>query len=85
MKAWFVWCGDDWGDYVHGDTQAQAKSMFMMSWGGIECEWIYLRTIRSPRLDNRPITEENILEIYNDDDYYIDSWHPICECEICRV
>ena len=85
MKAWFVWCGDDWGDYVHGDTPAKAKSMFWRSWSG-ECEWIDLRPIRCPRLDNIPITDKSIRELFDaksaeyDDKY---DWIPICKCKIC--
>ena len=64
MKAWFVWADDDWGDYVHGNNATEAKSMFWREWSS-ETEWIYLRPIRYPQLDDVSITEESILEVVN--------------------
>ena len=83
MKAWFVWVGVPyfgWGDYVHGDTAVQAKSMFWRSWG-IEVEdWTCLRPHRVSELDDVPLTAENIKEI-NPKNY---DWYPICDCSICN-
>ena len=78
MKAWFVWVGDEWGDYVHGETAAKAKAIFWEKWAWEADERIYLRAVRCPELDNIPITRESISEI-NDDKM----WYPICDCEIC--
>jgi len=87
MKAWFVWYGDDWGDYVHGETRSKAKSMFMKTWSP-ECDsegWIFLRALRYPRLDDIPITNESILDGYDEAERNEYShWLPICDCEICK-
>ncbi len=77
MKAWFVHVGDDWGDYVHGLTVSDAKTMFMNAWSQeFDYEgWITLRPRRFPRLDNIPITADSIGE----------TWLPICSCPICST
>ena len=75
MKAWFVFGGDDWGDYVHGDNVSAAKSMFWDEWGMEVDEWIRMRPVRCKRLDDIPITAENIGE----------PWFPICSCKICTT
>lgn len=87
MKAWFVWYGDDWGDYVHAETATKAKSRFYEEWSPeFDAEgWIYLRPFRYPRLDDVPITNESILEGYDEherEEYKF--WVPICDCEICQ-
>lgn len=85
MKAWFVWVDDEWGDYVHGETANKAKSMFWNQWGLEADEWIQLRPIRYPRLDNVPITSESILEGYDEDQREeYGGWKPICECRLCK-
>ena len=80
MKAWFVMVGDDWGEYVHGETASKAKSMFWKSWSYEAEEWIYLRAYRVPELDDIPITTKNINNIREDNEL----WHPICDCPICE-
>ena len=75
MKAWFVWVGDEWGDYVHGETASKAKSMFWKSWSSEAEEWINLRPRRIPYLDDVPITPESIDETL---------WDIICDCPICE-
>ena len=87
MKAWFVWIGDEWGDFVHGETAGKAKSMFWHEWSSMAEEWIYLRPIRRPDLDDVPLTEENILkhlkgQTYEGEPYT--NWTPICTCEVCK-
>ena len=87
MKAWFVWIGDEWGDWVHGSTATEAKTMFWNFWGDIAEEWIYLQPIRCPRLDGIPITRENIaigFSPYEIDEYGIKHRDLICKCEICK-
>ena len=78
MKAWFVWADDDWGDYVHGNNATEAKSMFWKEWSS-ETEWINLRPVRCPKLDNIPITEDKICKLHPE---YAE-WNPICRCKIC--
>ena len=80
MKGWFVWVGDEWGDYVHGRTPTEAKSMFWKSWSCETEEWIYLLPIRIPELDNVPITTESIAGVSNDNEL----WYPACDCRICE-
>lgn len=90
MKAWFVYANNDyeWGDFVHGETVSQAKSMFWRSWG-IETEWIDLRVRRIPSLDDTPLTSETICKYLDDIDFMyegeqITRWHPICNCKTCK-
>lgn len=88
MKAWFVWIMDEWGDYVHGETPGKAKSMFWKEWGDEADEWINLRPIRIPDLDNIPLTRENIAKyqgkrLLGDQDDY-GNWWPICDCSVCK-
>ena len=83
MKAWFVWADDEWGEYVHGATRSEAKSMMWRHWGLEIDEWIYMRAIRSPRLDDIPITSRSILDGYDIDEKEYEYWYPICKCELC--
>lgn len=99
MNAWFVsvtdWgYPDNWGDYVHGETASKAKAMFWREWSQEAGEWTNLRARRVPEFDDRPFTEEEILALYDDLDFYDPSfdswekpeeWHPICDCEICKA
>lgn len=90
MKAWFVWVGDEWGDFVHGESAGKAKSMFWKEWAQEADEWINLRPIRVPELDNVPLTSDVILKHLKDngikwedvEDY--GNWWPICDCEVCQ-
>ena len=87
MKAWFVWIGDEWGDWVHGATATEAKKMFWRWWASEAEEWTYLNPIRCPRLDNIPITRENIaldLTPAEIEEYEINYRDLICTCEICK-
>ena len=80
MIAWFVWGADDeWGDYVHGDTRSQAKSMMWREWGLEIGEWIRMRALRCPALDGMPLTSENIIAVNG----LYESWYPICKCSLC--
>ena len=80
MKAWFVWVGDEWGDYVHGETAAKAKAIFWEKWAWEADEWIYLRAVRCPEFDDIPITQEVITSHNGEETTW---WYPICDCEIC--
>ena len=80
MKAWFVWVGDEWGDYVHGETASKAKSMFWKSWSSEADEWTNLCPVRMPELDGIPITAANISTVSEDNEL----WYSICDCEICK-
>jgi len=88
MKGYFVWASDDWGDYVHGATVAQAKAMMWNAWSIEVGEWINMRAHRVRAFDDKPITEAAILEHINGrcDEYgwLIDQWDPICDCDICK-
>ena len=76
MKAWFVWVGDEWGDYVHGETASKAKAMFMTVWHG-ESEWVELRPLRFKELDDIPINKETLTKLG------VLGFYPICDCELC--
>lgn len=87
MKGYFVWVGDEWGEYVHGETANKAKSMMWKSWG-IEIEWVDMRPIRIPELDNIPITNSSIQNYIKknipQEEQELYTWHPICGCEVCK-
>lgn len=90
MKAWFISVdtGDyGWGDFVHGETSGKGKAMFWDEWGDQAEEWIWLRAIRVPSLDDVPITEINILEHLHGETFEGEpytEWYPICTCEVCK-
>ena len=81
MKGWFVWCGDEWGDFVHGKTASEAKTMMWKEWCDEIDEWIFMRPTRFPKFDNVPITQKIIDRHYATEDY---KWMPICTCPLCR-
>ena len=85
MKAWFVWVDDEWGDYVHGNTRSEAKAMMWRYWSLEVDEWVYMRALHTPRLDDIPITSKTILDGYDAEQQkeYDGYWHPICKCELC--
>lgn len=86
-KAWFVWVGDEWGDYVHAETATKAKSMFWQEWASEAEEWIWLGPIRCQWLDGIPITPQNIalgLTREEIDEFGVMLWAPICTCQICK-
>jgi len=90
MKGYFIWVGDEWGDYVHGETASKAKSMMWSEWSFMIESWIDMRPIRIPAFDNKPITEKTIIEYcalnqYEFEGEPIDEWTPICECKICMT
>ena len=88
-KAWFVHILEDFGDFVHGETQGKAKSMFFSEWGDhTENGFIDLLAVRVPELDNTPINEKSILkymkgETFEGEPYTY--WYPICGCKICKM
>ena len=87
MKAWFVWVGEEWGDWVHGETATEAKKMFWKWWASEAEEWIRLDPIRCHWLDDIPITRENIslnLSQGEIDECEIKYRDLICTCEICQ-
>ncbi len=84
MKAYFVWVGDEWGDYVHGETASKAKAMFWRTWETEAIDWTYLRPIRVPRLDNIPMTVRNIKVEADNAAYEAAGWVPTCKCKICE-
>ena len=81
MKGWFVW-GDpgEWGDYVHGETASQAKSMLWREFPLEIDEWINMRALRRPELDNIPITKNSLDAIDNKNEH----WYTVCKCQLCR-
>ena len=88
MKAYFVWIGEEWGDWVHGETVTEAKKMFWKHWSDIVENWTEMRPIRNPKLDNIPITRENLFALFTPEE--IEEWDIkirdlICTCEICEM
>ena len=87
MKAWFVWIGEEWGDWVHGSTVTDAKKMFWKWWSSEAEEWTQLNPIRCSKLDDIPITRENIsLDLTPEEikEWGINYRDLICDCEICQ-
>ena len=93
MKAWIAQYKDeDWVMLVHGETRSKAKSNFQQ-WNPMayERDFIDIRVIRLPGLDNLPITYDNAknagFEYWDDWDGAIverDMFVNDCSCEICR-
>jgi hypothetical protein len=57
MKAWIVYCGDEWNELTHANTAGKAKVAIMKSIGFDN--YIYLGAKRLPGLDDKPITYQN--------------------------
>ena len=91
MKGYYVWVGDpgyDWGDFTHGETASKAKARFWKSWSYEAEDYLYLRPIRVPFFDNKPITEESVLEylkgeIDKETGDPFTEWLPSCKCPLC--
>lgn len=86
-KGWFVWIGDEWGDWVHGSTATEAKKRFWAWWSIEADEWINMQPIRCPRFDGVPITRESLAEAFTHSQVYewgIMQRDLICDCKICK-
>lgn len=81
LKGYWVDCGAEWGEYVHGFNATDAKKMFWSAWHG-ECDWIDLGVVRVDYFDNKPINRETVRE-YNLT--FGEGWYPICKCGICKT
>jgi hypothetical protein len=87
IKGWFVWIGEEWGDWVHGETATEAKKRFWAWWGSEAEEWINMQPIRCPRFDGVPITRESIAEGLTNrqiQEWAINYRDLICDCELCQ-
>lgn len=87
IKGWFVWIGEEWGDWVHGETPTDAKKRFWKWWAAETEEWIRMQPIRCPKFDGIPITREAIAEGLTH--FQINEWDInirdlICDCELCQ-
>jgi hypothetical protein len=88
MKAWIVFCGDEYCGLFHADTEGQAKLRMMYCYGGDD--YLQYRARRLPGLDGKPITYQNAKDAgfeYSDGDSsrllseleFIND----CQCHIC--
>ena len=87
IKGWFVWIGEEWGDWVHGETVTEAKKRFWAYWGSEAEEWINMQPIRCPKFDGVPITRETLAKGLNPTqiwDWGINTRDLICDCELCQ-
>ena len=89
MKAWKVFCMDEWMTLMHADTRGKAIQSARDNVDGGE-SFIDFRAIRVPGLDDKPFTWNNVdaEEVgYVDEDgnplqeneYFND-----CRCSICK-
>jgi len=84
-KAWVVGpYRDVWVCIVHAHTRGQAKAKLMSEIG----DFTAIRAIREPRMDNKLVTEENLLdagfpEEYNGDPIDATGYLGFCGCDLC--
>jgi len=89
MKAWIVFCGDEYCTLIHADTAGKAKRI-MMGLYGDETEFIDYRATRFPKMDDKKFTYEDCKEAGWE---YLDGWDGgnlkkedfinDCPCNIC--
>lgn len=98
MKAWFV--SDDvenFGVLVHAKTRGQAK---VAGHYEMDVDFIHMRSIRVPQLDDKPFTLENVnsaqfftswdddpgMGYSTEDGFFLreDEWYNSCQCDICK-
>ena len=86
MKAWIVYCGDEWCALMHAPTTGKARAMAQCISGD---DYISFRARRFPELDNRPFTWDDCKNAgfeYMDDNVPIgkDEFINDCKCAICK-
>jgi len=95
MKAWqvgevsFVWrIFNDWTLLIHANTREQARNIAIEVWPELsKPNYIDVRAIRVPELDDKPFTHENLPDgLFKDDEEYSlkDYWVNFCNCEVCK-
>ena len=89
LKAWVVWCGDDWCTLIHGETRGKAQA-FVMGHIGVG-DFIDYSALRLPGLDGKPITFDNAaaagfhyLDESTGDDEDASEFRNWCKCEVCE-
>lgn len=94
MKAWqvgeasLIWrIFTDWTILIHANTREQARKIARDVWPEQHTpDYINIRAIRVPEVDNKPFTYENLPDgLFKDDEEYPlkDYWYNFCACEIC--
>jgi hypothetical protein len=97
MKAWICSYYSEGGTIlVHAETRGKARKRFHNLAYSFSCDFLDVRAIRFPELDDKPFTYENCSAAgfryygdgYNDDGDHIyitdDSLYLECACELCR-
>jgi len=83
MKAYEVQYKDsEWCDFVHASHVEDAKISFWKAWA-TEGEFIDVRAVRVPELDNKALTGKNIVNAGFDEEWYSEKTY-ICECDLCK-
>lgn len=59
MKCWYVHHKDDeFGDFIFAETRA--KAIYKSEAYQDSLDWVLIRAVRVPALDNKKITRENV-------------------------
>jgi len=88
MKAWRIYCADEWTTLIHADTAGKAKAIVMRFFD--YDEFIAFSARRLPQMDNRPFTYQDAKDAGFE--YLDDCGEPIkpeefindCSCDICK-
>lgn len=87
MKAWSVSYSEDWHMLLHAETREKARVLFIKEYPEYyPPEYIEVKAIRVPELDNLPFNLENSKEYFSDaeDQDFARSYYNFCLCEICK-
>jgi hypothetical protein len=90
-KCYFVHVRKEYyGFFVHADSPGKAKRRAASDLDCIYGDWVYLRATRERRLDDKPITYQNLLDAGMDMTFegeIIQEWEftNICNCPVCNA
>lgn len=84
-KAFVVYYKDyEWVDYAHAETAQEAKKIFYSEWKQ-EGDYIDIRAIRRPKLDNLPLSGKNIATCgYGYEEDWLGVERCMCKCDLCN-
>lgn len=90
MKAWIVWCQDEWCALVHADTNGKAKSL-VRNFYDTDYAFTDFTAKRFPEMDNKKFTYQACKDAdfqYLDDSFGVpiapEEFINDCQCNICK-
>lgn len=88
-KAWFVYAndGEHRGYVVHAETRGKAKAKTRGNFAFDDWDWIGIKAERFPKLDDVPVTIQNLIDAGIDMTFEGEPIMDIdlkCDCEFCQ-